>query len=178
MIGKKSLFVFLVLVIMSACSDSRPGQPAKSLPDTPENRAVLAKQYLEIMKPKELLQSVANRVAPRLPEKERKTFTDIMNSPDMEKSAYKITLDGLVKHFTVGELNAMLAFYGSPDGQAAAKKYGAYVGEIMPQIQAEVKKAIAAVEKQHEAEKPAKPAPPTGPAPAAPPGPKEEPAKK
>jgi hypothetical protein len=176
MIGKRSLLILLVLVMASACSDSKPGQPAKSLSDTPENRAVLAKQYLEIMKPKELLESVTKRVAPRLPEKDRKTFTDTMNSPDMEKTAYRITLDGLVKHFTVGELNAMLAFYGSPDGQAAAKKYGAYIGEIMPQIQTEVKKAIAAAEKQQEPEKPATPTPKKGPV--APPGPKEVPAKK
>ena len=124
MIGKRYLLVLLVIVMASACSDTRPGQSAKSLPDNPENRTVLAKQYLEIMKPKDMLQSVANRVVPRLPEKDRKSFTDIMNSPAIEKSADRITLDGLVKHFTVGELNAMLAFYGSPDGQSAAKKYG------------------------------------------------------
>jgi hypothetical protein len=162
MIGKRYLLVILVMVMASACSDTRPGQSAKSLPDNPENRAVVAKQYLEIMKPKEMLQSVAGRVVPRLPEQDRKSFTDIMNSPDIEKAAYRITLDGLVKHFTVGELNAMLVFYGSPDGQSAAKKYGSYLGEIMPQIQQEVKKAVEEVQKQQDPKKPAIPSPQTG----------------
>jgi Uncharacterized protein conserved in bacteria (DUF2059) len=163
MFCKRYLLVILVMVMASACSDTRPGQSAKSLPDNPENRTVLAKQYLEIMKPKDMLQSVAGRVVPRLPEKDRKPFTDIMNSPAIEESAYRITLDGLVKHFTVGELNAMLAFYGSPDGQSASKKYGSYLGEIMPQIQQEVKKAVAEVEKQQAPQKPAAPGPQTGP---------------
>jgi hypothetical protein len=182
MIGKRSIIVMVIMVMASACSDSRPGQSAKSLPDNPENRTVLAKQYLEIMKPKDMLHSVAGRVTPRLPEKDRKPFTDIMNSPAIEKSAYRITLDGLVKHFTVGELNAMLAFYGSPDGQSAAKKYGSYVGEIMPQIQQEVKKAVEEAEKQAGPQKPTEPQKPAMPtpqtAPAAPKGTKEVPAKK
>jgi hypothetical protein len=188
MIGKRSVLVLLLLVMASACSNTPPGQSAKSLPDNPENRAVLAKQYLEIMKPKDMLLSVANRVVPQLPEKDRKPFTDIMNSPDIEKSAYRITLDGLVKHFTVGELNAMLAFYGSPDGQSAAKKYGAYLGDIMPQIQGEVKKALGEAQKQAEPQKPGEPQkkpelqkqaiPAPQPGPAAPKGPTEVPAKK
>ena len=182
MIGIRYLLVVVLMVMASACSDTGPGQSAKSLPDNPENRTVLAKKYLEIMKPKEMLQSVANRVVPRLPEKDRKSFTDIMNSPAIEQSAYRITLDGLVKHFTVGELNAMLVFYGSPEGQSAAKKYGGYVGEIMPQIQQEVKKAVETAQKQADPQKPAvsaPPAPPAAPAkPAAPIAPKEAPTKK
>lgn len=188
MIGIRYLLVVVLMVMASACSDTGPGQPAKLLPDNPENRTTLAKKYLEIMKPKEMLQSVAGRVGPRLPEKDRKSFTDIMNSPEIEKAAYRITLDGLVKHFTVGELNAMLAFYGSPEGQSAAKKYSGYVGEIMPQIQQEVKKAVEAAQKQEEPQKPVIPAPQAAPAapavppapaaPAAPKAPKEVPAKK
>ncbi len=174
MIGIRYLLVILVMVMASACSDTP--QSAKSLPDTPENRTVVAKQYLEIMKPKDMLQSVAGRVVPRLPEQDRKTFTDVMNGPAIEKAAYRITLDGLVKHFTLGELKAMLAFYGSPDGLSAAKKYGPFMGEIMPQIQAEVKKAIGEAEKQQEPQKPAAPGPQPGPPPAK--GPQQLPAKK
>jgi hypothetical protein len=59
----------------------------------------------------------------------------------------------------------MLAFYGSPDGQSASKKYGSYLGEIMPQIQQEVKKAVAEVEKQQAPPKPVTPSPQTGPPP-------------
>jgi hypothetical protein len=139
----------LVLVVMaSACSDKSQSPAAKALPDNPENRIVVAKQYLEVMPPKEMLHEVANRVAPTLPEQNRKLFMDVMNSAGIEQAADRITLDGLVKYFTVDELKAMVAFYGSPTGKSAYKKFAPYMGEIMPQIQQEVRKAVAAAKEQ------------------------------
>jgi hypothetical protein len=97
------------LVLMaSACSDT---QQAKSLPDNPENRTAAAKRFIEAMPPKDMLQGLAARVAPNLPEKDRKAFVEIMSSADLEQAATRITMEGLVKNFTVGELNAMVAFY-------------------------------------------------------------------
>ena len=166
MTGVRYLVVILIMVMASACSDSQQGQSAKSLPDNPENRIVVAKRYLEVMPPKEMLQGVANRVVSKLPENDRKVFMDVMSSQDIEKATYRFTLDGLVKHFTVDELNAMVAFYGSPAGQAAYKKFSPYMGEIMPQIQQEVKKALDEVQKQQVPE--VQPIPKAQPAPAPP----------
>ena len=41
----------------------------------------------------------------------------------------------------------MMAFYGSPEGQSAWKKFSPYMNEIMPQIQTEVRKAAAGSKK-------------------------------
>jgi len=141
----------------SACADT--GQ-VKSLPDNPENRTAAAERYLKAMPPKEMLQGLATRVAPNLPEKERKAFLEVMNSPDLEKAVSRITMEGLVKNFTVGELNAMTAFYGSPEGQSASKKFGPYMGGIMPQIQQEVKKAMDEKQKLEPKAQPEAGAPP------------------
>jgi hypothetical protein len=150
----------LVLLMASACTDTKQ---AKSLPDNPENRTAAAKRYLETMPPKEMLQSLATRVTPNLPEKDRKAFLEVMESADLEKAADRITLEGLVKSFTVGELNAMTAFYGSPDGKSAAKKFGPYMMAVMPQIQQEVKKAMDEKQKQAGAQgQPEATAPPAG----------------
>ena len=92
------LLVFLLVVIAAACADT---QSAKSLPDNPENRTVMAKRYLEVMPPKELLEGVAKRVSPTLPEANRKSFSEVMNSPEIEQATYRIMLDSLVKNFTV-----------------------------------------------------------------------------
>ena len=173
-------FMVIGLVLMaSACSDT---QQAKSLPDNPENRTAAAKRFMEAMPPKDMLQGLAGRVAPNLPEKDRKAFVEVMSSADLEKAATRITMEGLVKNFTVGELNAMVAFYGSPEGQSAAKKFGPYMAGIMPQIQQEVKKAMEATQKQPETKgqpAPATPkATPAPTAPVAPKAPKEAPSKK
>lgn len=168
------LVIGLVLLMASACADT--GQ-VKSLPDNPENRTAAAERYLKAMPPKEMLQSLATRVAPNLPEKDRKAFVEVMQSPDLEKAADRITLEGLVKNFTVGELNAMTAFYGSPEGKSAAKKFGPYMMAVMPQIQQEVKKAMDEKQKQAGAKCPPEPAAPkAAPAPKAPATPKASPA--
>jgi uncharacterized protein len=142
------LMVIVLIVMVAACADSKQGQPAKALPDNQENRLAEAKRFMEIMPPKELLQGLATRVAPSIPEKDRKMFVEMMNSKTIEQSADKITLDALVKHYTTGELQAMVAFYGSPEGHSAYKKFPAYMADIMPQIQQEVKKAMDEAQKQ------------------------------
>jgi uncharacterized protein len=48
----------------------------------------------------------------------------------------------MANHFTVGELNALTDFYGSPEGKSAMKKFGAYMSEIMPVIQQEMSHAV------------------------------------
>jgi hypothetical protein len=164
--GVRFFVAFLLVVMAAACSDTGQKQSAQSLPDTPENRSVIAKKYMEIMPPKEMLHEVATRVAPTLMEKDRKVFLEVMESPAIEKEANSITLNGLVKYFTVDELNAMIAFYGSPTGKAAYKKFGSYMGDIMPQIQMAVKKAVAEAKQQE-----AKGAEPPKPQPASPPQP-------
>lgn len=135
----RNFMVIGLILMVSACADT--GQ-VKSLPDNPENRTAAAKRYLKAMPPKDMLQSLATRVAPNLPEKDRKAFVEVMESPDLEKAADRITMEALVKNFTVGELDAMTAFYGSPEGKSAAKKFGPYMMGVMPQIQQEVKKAM------------------------------------
>jgi hypothetical protein len=157
MIRVRCLILILVAVLAAACADTGPGQSTKNLPDNPENRAVVAKRYLEAMPPKEMLQGVAARIVPNLPEKDRKAFMEVMTSEAIEKAAYRITLDSLVKHFTVAELNAMVAFYGSPDGKSAYKKFDAHMKDTIPQIQQEVRKAAEAAQKQAEPQEQPKP---------------------
>ncbi len=158
-----SLIIILLLALTAACT-----QQAQSLPDNQENRTTLAKKYLEVMPPKELLAGVESRVTPNLPEEKRQVFKEAINSEEVQKFAYNTMLNGLVKNFTTAELNAMIAFYSSPAGQSAWKKFSPYMNEVMPPIQQEVRKVVEA--KMPPAAKEAtKPQPQ-----AAPPAPKEK----
>jgi hypothetical protein len=162
----RNFLVIGFLLLASACADT--GQ-VKSLPDNPENRTAAAERYMKAMPAKEMLQSLAKRITPSLPEKDRTAFMEVMDSPDLEKTASRITKEALVKNFTVGELNAMTVFYGSPDGQSASKKFGTHMMGIMPQIQQEVKKAMDEKQKQAGSkDQPGPAAPQAGPAPVAP----------
>jgi hypothetical protein len=157
------LIVLFLVIVVSACSDAKLGQSAKSLPDNPENRTTLAKRYLEAMPTKIMLRGIATREAPRFPEKDREPFMKIMESPDMEKEVNRLMIDGLVKNFTVGELNAMVAFYSSPEGQSALKKFGPFIAGVMPQIQEKVKQGLAETKKPTVTMEPLKPPASPGP---------------
>lgn len=178
----RNFMVVGLLLITSACSGT--GQVA-SLPDNPENRATAAKKCIEAMPPKDMLQGLSSRVAPNMPEKDRKVFLEVMGSPDLEKETSRIMEEGLAKNFTVGELTAMTAFYGSPEGKSAAKKFGPYMAGVMPQIQQEIKKRMDEKQKQEgskdqsgSAGPKASPAPPAPTAPKAPVAPQTAPAPK
>jgi hypothetical protein len=54
----------------------------------------------------------------------------------------KAMTDSMVKNFTIEE-KALADFYGSPVGKSAMQKFGAYMADIMPVVQAEIMKAAA-----------------------------------
>lgn len=45
--------------------------------------------------------------------------------------------------FTTEELKALADFYGSPVGKSAMQKFGAYMADLMPTMEAEITKAQA-----------------------------------
>lgn len=54
----------------------------------------------------------------------------------------RISIKSMVKTFTVREINAMAAFYGTPEGQSIQKKMGTYMAEVMPELQQEIGRAL------------------------------------
>jgi hypothetical protein len=163
MTAVRYLILMFLVVMVSACSETGQGQSAKSLTDNPENRTTLANRYLEAMPIKIMLRGIARREVHRFPEKDQKPFMEIMESPEIEKETHRLMLDGLVKTFTVGELNAMVTFYSSPDGQSALKKFGPFIAAVMPQIQEKVKGGLAETQKPTVSMEQLKPQTPPGP---------------
>ena len=186
MLRVKSLLLLLVLLVAAACSEQKAPQPvaaAAAVADNEANRQAAAKEYLAVSPPQEMLTEMSGKVVKMLPEKSQKVFLEVMNSKSLQEATYNITLKALVKHFTVSELKAMTAFYGSPEGRAIHKKFGDYMADVMPEVN---KKVIAALQKVKQEEGPqepqgqVKPAEPKAPQaqtkPAKPPAPPAQPA--
>ena len=147
--------VILLVVMASACTS----QSAKSLPDTPENRTMLAKRYLNFAPPGELMHSAADIAVKSFPEPDRKIFLDVMYSKALEETIYRFELDKMVNKFTVDELQALVTYYGSPQGKSAQEKLGSLTMEVMTQLQQEVKKAMEMAKNQQPPPQAAPPAP-------------------
>jgi len=129
----------LVLLVLTVCAWS----PVFSAADTLETRRKEAERYLQVSPPKALFEDMADKMAPTLPADQREQFKKLMTTQVDVAALSKAMADALVKNFTTDELKALADFYGSPIGKSAMQKFGAYMADIMPVVQAEMMKAAA-----------------------------------
>ena len=97
-----------------------------------------AKRYAAVMPIEEMVRDSAQIMAQSISEKDREKFVEIMSNDFEIKELERATLDSMVKHFTVRELDALTKFYGSPEGQSVKKKFCEYMADIMPLIEKEM----------------------------------------
>jgi hypothetical protein len=114
-----------------------------ALEDTPYNRLSQAERYLDVTPPKDLLQDAAEQMAMNFDPSQRQAFKDLITKHLDIEALTKTMKDMMVKHFTADELKALADFYGSAEGKSSMKKFGAYMADVMPSVQAEMVKAIA-----------------------------------
>ena len=129
----------LVTLALILCAWS----PVFSAPDTPETRRKEAERYLQVSPPKALFEDMADKMATTLPADQREQFKKVMTTQVDIAALSKAMIDAMVKNFTTDELKALADFYGSPVGKSAMQKFGAYMADIMPVMQAEIMKAAA-----------------------------------
>lgn len=113
-----------------------------SLEDTPENRITEANRFLSVTPPEEMVADMTKNMSQSVPEGKRPEFVAVMNTHLNLVSLRKTMLDAMVKHFSANELKALADFYGSPVGKSAMKKFGPYMGDVMPKLQADVMNAF------------------------------------
>ena len=136
----KQKLVVLLLLTFSAWS------PLLSAADTPEARRKEAERYLQVSPPKALFEDMADKMAETVPADQREQFKKVMTMQVDIAALSKAMVDAMVKNFTTDELKALADFYGSPVGKSAMQKFGAYMADIMPVVQAEIIKAAGKME--------------------------------
>src|SRR5438045_8270800 len=130
-------------IIIVAVSLFASGTFVFSANDTPETRRREAERYLQVSPPKALFEDMADKMAANLPPDQREQFKRMMTTQLDVAALTKAMTDAMVKHFTTDELKALADFYGSPVGKSAMQKFGAYMADIMPTMEAEIMKAQA-----------------------------------
>lgn len=135
-----------MLLCLPCAAQTRPA-PA-SVPDTPANRRAAAQRYLKAVPAEDLVAGTIDQVAAQLPEERREPFKKALRKVINVAHIENITLETVVKHFTVKEINALTAFYSSPEGRSISRKFGAYLADVMPAIQQELEEALEEIEKE------------------------------
>jgi hypothetical protein len=136
---QKQIFALIVLTLATSST------VVLSATDTPETRRREAERYLQATPPKAMFEDIADKMAANLPPAQREQFKRMMTADLDIPALAKAMTDAMVKHFTTEELKALADFYGSPVGKSAMQKFGAYMADVMPTLQAEMIKAQAKV---------------------------------
>ena len=111
--------------------------------DSPADRRAAAQRYAHVTNLKKVMDSTIAEVAKTLPPDQRDAFIAYMAKAFDADTLQKQVTDIMVRHFTTKELNALAAFYGSPEGVSITNKMPAYMADMMPVIQNGVVKAAA-----------------------------------
>jgi hypothetical protein len=114
--------------------------------DTPATRRVQAERYLAVSNFEKLLADMTAAMTQNLPQDKADDVKNLLTRHVRMDALEEATLISMVKHFTTRELAAMADFYGSPEGKSALEKFGPYMGDIMPMIQAEMQHAVEAMQ--------------------------------
>ena len=120
---------------------------ALAIEDTIENRRAEAGRYMDATPPESMIGEMTSSMAMNLPPEDRETFRALMTEYIDYAYLNEVVLEALVRHFSADELAALADFYGSPEGQSAMGKFGGFMAETMPAIQAEVMRAVGVAQK-------------------------------
>jgi hypothetical protein len=126
-----------------------PAFSSAAAPDTPAARRVQAERYLEVCNVEKMMADMAVAMTQEMPAEKAAAVKDLLTRHvriDALKEAMLITM---VKHFTTRELSAMADFYGSPEGKSVLAKFGPYMSDIMPLLQAEMQHAAKAAQAEN-----------------------------
>ena len=147
---KELMEILRVTVVLLVLTGSAFASDALS--DTPESRAKAVDEYLSVVPVKDLVADLTERVAATVPESSRGIFKSMLTKHFDLDALVAAEKQSLAKIFTVGELKAMTAYLSTPEGKSSMKKMGAYMADLMPVLQAELKKAVQATVQETKSE--------------------------
>ena len=142
----------LVVVLALAC---QPSSTPGALEDTPENRSAQIERYLQAQPPQQMLKEIVESLAARMPDAERAKFVDLMTKQVDVAKLTAAMRESMAKRFTADEIRALADFYGSDVGKSAMEKFGTYMADVMPVIQAEIMAAVGRAQTEMTPEAPA-----------------------
>lgn len=132
------IFVFAVLL---GCNGSSEPSGSQLVKDTPEERLNWAQEYMRVMPMSDLLDDMTNKMSANMKSDVAEKFKSLMKKSIDVQLLEKTARDSMVKHFTASELRALAQFYGSNEGKSVMKKFGEYMADVMPIMQAQVMQA-------------------------------------
>ncbi len=116
--------------------------------DSPELRAAAADRYLKVVPVSRMLDDTFNELAKQVPPERRDQFLKQVKPLVRADMIERVSRESMVKVFTADEINALADFYSSQNGASIMKKFGVYMGMVMPVMQQEIQQALKKMKDQ------------------------------
>ena len=133
-VARLATMTVLALAVASAAA-------AQSADSTAARRAA-AQRYVTTIPSESVFDEMVATLAQQVPSNRRDEFVALMRKLVPVDAMQAVTIETMSRHFTVDEIDAMTRFQSSPEGRAIMGKLGGYMGELMPQVQREVLRAL------------------------------------
>lgn len=134
MVKRILIIILLVLVAKSAL--------AEELPDTPGNRQAAAERYVAEVSLEQMYADAVKKMSMNLPKAKRKEFVDITLRGIRWDVLERATIVSMTNHFTLREINALAAFYGSGEGRSIMIKIDDYMADVMLVLEQELERSV------------------------------------
>lgn len=128
---------FLIASLATTCAQADDTTPA---------REAAAERYMRVVPMQKMVDDTISELAKQIPEERRDRFVKLMTATMRVEMLERITRRSLIEVFSVDELSALADFYGSTHGQSAMRKFGQYMGHIMPALQEEIRAAFEQIQ--------------------------------
>lgn len=129
------LFCALALVAAVAA-------PCAVASDESDAKQAAAQRLLRATDPMQQVQRIVEELSRSMPLAQREVMRELFSKYVRRDVMEGAILVAMQKHFTVEELNALAAFNESPAGRSASAKMPGYTADMLPIIQAEVRRAV------------------------------------
>lgn len=125
-----------LLILFAGCAS-----PAAGTGGSPKER--YAETLLDIVPPEVMFAQLARPYAQAYtrPEKQERAESNFMRNVDRAELR-RILRDALLRHFTEDDLEALAAFYSTPEGRACLAKTAAFAADVVPACALEATKAL------------------------------------
>ncbi|MCK4492802.1 MAG: DUF2059 domain-containing protein, partial [Methylococcales bacterium] len=136
--------IFL-MISLSSCASLTPKEEAIA-----KTKAI--EHYLEVVPIKIMMNDMVLKMAKALPEKEQAEIINFVFQKLNFELLETVMKKAMQKHFTLKEVNYMVATSLSPEGKSVIKKTGDYMAEVMPVVQEEMFRVLTEKKKEMEME--------------------------
>ena len=114
-------------------------------PDDFPRRLNLARTMHNIRPAREQVNDAIDRVAATLATSQQQVFKDTMRRVLDYRTIENISINAMAETFSVEELEAMVAYYSTPEAQSISEKYAQYEQQVSPEIVRMIDKAMMRV---------------------------------